>query len=489
MIRTKEKSYDNKDNNKDDFLKKKKLLQGQFIKNTTKSSQKSLQVENEISSDSLQIETYKQELIKIKKENLKLKKENKLKDKKVDEKNKEVHKYKIKMSNLNEIIKSLENENKSILEINSNLLLKNEQIKNEESYYVNKISELNNLVEKLSESNLLEENNNLKTSLQELKLKNNNYIETIENFKVGIERKNNIIKKLSDSDNKEIIETLREKIKNQKHVISTLEERLKTLQNQPLKDSVIKRFIIFFDKLKDSFKKSVKKESVGSVEPTNKIDIDKKEPVIKEYQYGILERYADRYIFKNVNGVEYLILKNNDKEVKSMKKNLGNPCMASITTKDEAIIERIYNKQNKYVDEMVNDRIVKGKSVMNKIRDDEEKEQFVISTEKEYKILIIGSLYKNKYVKALYDVGIENVIWFDSYENGVPRLKELLKSSDIVLCCTSHSKHGTSELLKTLKLEDKNNPFKYNIIKNDNVDNIISRVRFVIGSLDSNYNY
>jgi len=488
-MKIKEKSYDNRENNMDDFLKKKKLLQEQFIKNTTKSSQKILQVENEISSDNLQIETYKQELINIKKENLKLKKENKFKDKKVEDKNREVYKYKIKMANLNEKIKSLESENKSILETNSELLTKNEKIRDEQSYYNNKILELNNLVKTLGESNLLEENNNLKTSLQELKLKNNTYIETIDSFRVGIERKNNIIKKLNDSDNKEIIKTLREKIKNQKHVIVTLEERLKTLQSQSLKDSLVKRFIVFFDKLKDSFKKSVKKDNVDDIKPTNKIDIDTKEPVIKEYQYGILEKYANRYIFKNVNGKEYLILKNNDSIVKSMKKNLGNPCMASITTKDEAIIERIYNKQNKYIDEMVGDRLVKGKSVMNKIRDDEEKEQFVISTEKEYKILIIGSLYKNKYVKALSDVGIENIVWFDSYENGIPRLKELLKSSDIVLCCTSHSRHGTSELLKTLKLEDKNNPFKYNIVKDDNVDNIISRVRFVISSLDSNYNY
>ena len=480
----KEKRYDNNEN--DNISEKKRLLQEQFIKHTTKS----LSNDNRDKSEELQIENYVQELNNARKQNSKLQKQNKFKDEKIDNKNKEIHKYKVKISNLNDKIKDLANENKSILEFNSDLLIKNEKFKNEQSYYNNRILELNNNLETLSQSFLLEENNNLKALLEELKLKNSKNIEQIENLKLGIERKNNLIEKLRDSNKDDIIETLRTKIKNQRNTITLLNERLKSLQKQPLKDNFFKRIVIVFDKLKNNFRKiSEKQDNNVNIEIIKKIDIGNKEPVIKEYQYGILERYADRYIFKNVNGVEYLILKNNDKEVKSMKKNLGNPCMASITTKDEAIIERIYNKQNKYVDEMVNDRIVKGKSVMNKIRDDEEKEQFVISTEKEYKILIIGSLYKNKYVKALYDVGIENVIWFDSYENGVPRLKELLKSSDIVLCCTSHSKHGTSELLKTLKLEDKNNPFKYNIIKNDNVDNIISRVRFVIGSLDSNYNY
>lgn len=485
-IRTKEKGYINKDNSKDNLLEKKKLLQEQFIKNITKSSLNKPKANKEDNLENLQIEECHKELDNIKKENSRLKKQNKLKNEKIDDKNKELYKYKIKILDLNERTKNLEDENKSIMELNSELLVKIENLKNQQSYYNDKILELNNIIETLSESHLLEENNNLKTLVEELKLKNDKNIRQIENFKLGLVRKSNRIEHLENVDNNATIETLRRHIRNQKQQLSMLNSRLQAFQKQTKRDSFKKRFLILSDKLKEIFKKQNNNKNKINIKVHDEINITNKEPIIKEYQYGILEKYANRYIFKNVNGVEYLVLKNNDNKFNSMKKNLGNPCMASITTKNDAIIETIYNKQNKYIDEKINNRIIKGKSVMNKIKDSEENENHIILSKNSYKILIIGSLYKNKYVKALTNVGIENIIWFDSYENEIPRLKELLKSSDIVLCCTSHSKHSTSELLKNLKLEDKNNPFKYNIIKKDNINNIISRVRFVINSLESN---
>ena len=92
-------------------------------------------------------------------------------------------------------------------------------------------------------------------------------------------------------------------------------------------------------------------------------------------------------------------------------------------------------------------------------------------------ILIMCSKNKDKYLSAFKNSGAK-ILWYDSFSDNESRIEDYTSSSDIVIVCTSHISHGAIYKLQSLKDYKDNN--KYQLIENDNVNNIISRVRYAI---------
>lgn len=86
-------------------------------------------------------------------------------------------------------------------------------------------------------------------------------------------------------------------------------------------------------------------------------------------------------------------------------------------------------------------------------------------------------LYKYSQKKGL------NITIYDSHEGNVVRLKNMLDRHDIIICCIRHSRHYASNLMKYMKEHDSSNAIKYNNIDNDNVENIVGRVIYVIENM------
>lgn len=113
--------------------------------------------------------------------------------------------------------------------------------------------------------------------------------------------------------------------------------------------------------------------------------------------------------------------------------------------------------------------------IRNKNKD---KEVYVLRDEfKDKKILIVGSKNKDKYISAFKSSGAD-VLWYDSFSDNESRLEDMSSSSDVVIVCTSHVSHGA--MYKLYSLEDIKNNAKYQLIENDNINNIVSRVRYAL---------
>ena len=56
----------------------------------------------------------------------------------------------------------------------------------------------------------------------------------------------------------------------------------------------------------------------------------------------------------------------------------------------------------------------------------------------------------------------------------------MLDRHDIIICCLRHSRHYATNLMTYMKEKDSNNAIKYNIIDEDNTENIIARIRYCI---------
>ncbi len=88
------------------------------------------------------------------------------------------------------------------------------------------------------------------------------------------------------------------------------------------------------------------------------------------------------------------------------------------------------------------------------------------------KILIVGSRNKEKYLKALSDLGAK-VTWHNPYEDGENALMGKLSSANVVILCQRHIPHGI------LDIADITDP-RVELVSRDNVTVIIARIRFVL---------
>ncbi|MBU7006183.1 hypothetical protein [Phosphitispora fastidiosa] len=88
------------------------------------------------------------------------------------------------------------------------------------------------------------------------------------------------------------------------------------------------------------------------------------------------------------------------------------------------------------------------------------------------KILIVGSRNKEKYSRALSDLGA-NVTWHNPYEDGENALMGKLSSANVVILCQRHIPHG---ILDSADITDP----RVELVSRDNVTVIIARIRFVL---------
>lgn len=154
------------------------------------------------------------------------------------------------------------------------------------------------------------------------------------------------------------------------------------------------------------------------------------------------------------------------------------PCKAVIkyNKNNIAIVQKVYDTKDEFIKEFKESKSFKRKQEKSKVLYEG------VNYENSYNFLIIGSEHKEEYSKVLLRVGL-NVNIYDSHEGNVVRLKNLLDRHDIIICCIRHSRHYASNLMKYMKEHDSSNAIKYNNIDNDNVENIIGRVRYVIENM------
>ena len=93
--------------------------------------------------------------------------------------------------------------------------------------------------------------------------------------------------------------------------------------------------------------------------------------------------------------------------------------------------------------------------------------------------------YKNRKKKEIFeDTDIVKCDWFDTYENtNVVRLKAIEERYDIIICCRGHVRHYATDFIKYMLNNHPNKSYKYNIIDNDSVKSITTRVRYCIENL------
>lgn len=175
-------------------------------------------------------------------------------------------------------------------------------------------------------------------------------------------------------------------------------------------------------------------------------------------------------IFIDINNKRYSI--ENQFNIEDKNKYIGMPARG--IKKEDNIIKLDYVYYNLVEGSKVR-AVNKEKSF--KIR---KKKSIVSVLENEFygkQILIMGSKNKDKYISAFKNSGAK-IIWYDSFSDNESRIEDYANSSDIVIVCTSHISHGAMYKLYSLKDYEGNN--KYQLIENDNVNNIIARVRYAI---------
>jgi hypothetical protein len=165
------------------------------------------------------------------------------------------------------------------------------------------------------------------------------------------------------------------------------------------------------------------------------------------------------------------------KFTKEKYENIVNECRKKVWDKirrNTRIIESLKDDEENFV-----------QAINNIKKIDKGRKEFLyedVDYKNKYTVLIIGSENKDQYMSILKRIGMK-VTWFDSYENNVVRLKNMLDRHDIVLCCLKHSRHYATGLMKYMAEKHPDEAIKYNIINDDNLENIIARIRYVIANM------
>lgn len=105
-----------------------------------------------------------------------------------------------------------------------------------------------------------------------------------------------------------------------------------------------------------------------------------------------------------------------------------------------------------------------------------------ISFNKE-KVLLIGARNKERYTNYLEAHNLD-VTWVDAYEGGLGRVDAECGKNDCVLILTSHCRHSIKDKILSQKDFFEGN-IKYQFIKNDNEDNLIYRINYILANMNN----
>lgn len=192
----------------------------------------------------------------------------------------------------------------------------------------------------------------------------------------------------------------------------------------------------------------------------------------KKKRFGVLKTINSFVFFEDLDGrinpanIDYVDFKENA------------PCKVVIryNKSNVAVVQKVYDDKDEFIKEFKESKNFKKRQKRKEALYED------VNIENNYNVLIIGSEKKREYSSILKRVGL-NITLYDSYEGNVVRLKNMLNRHDIIICCVRHSRHYASHLMTYMMEHDISNAIKYNIIDNDNVENVIGRVRYVIENL------
>lgn len=420
-------------------------------------------------------------------------------------KNKEVTKDNIKneiaidkIENLNSAKKNIDKDTKKRLNIVNKKLeeLREKEKKNKDIIFKlkNNISVLNEELKKEKDNNIILINklNKHFTKNNELETKIKTIEEEYEKFKQSytIKAFNIVTRDIYNRDEKIIrlqnhITRLKESIENYKKQIFDLNHGEEiTIRDKKYYHKIITSYAQANAKLNKKLLKLEQeyKEKLSKLVNSNLVLSQLKHDV-NEVR---IKKFVNRTQIKSVLG--YLKIINCFVFFESVDKNkyIANidridfeenaPCRATIRN-NIATITRVYNNEDIFIKELKENRESK--------RMKQEKKDFVyedVNYENHYNVLIIGAENKDKYSSTLRKIGL-NVLYYNSYEGNVVRLRNMLNRYDIVICCLRHSRHYASNLMTYMQEHDVENALKYNIIDKDNLENIIGRVRYCIENM------
>lgn len=215
-------------------------------------------------------------------------------------------------------------------------------------------------------------------------------------------------------------------------------------------------------------KKTQLKEKMSEAEANGIIKAEEQKDIV----FGIISLNKEgKLVFADLNNKKYDISEGNNHQV--LMSNVGMPVRAVIDTEESNVfIECIYYNLNQNS---------KAKPICRtrqmKLRKNTSVKSIVNDEFRNKKVLIIGSKHKDKYVRALENMGAE-VTWHEAFSDNEGRIEDRSSSVDVVIVCTSHISHSVIYKLETLK-DYTDNP-KYQLLELDNVTNIIGRVRYSI---------
>lgn len=193
----------------------------------------------------------------------------------------------------------------------------------------------------------------------------------------------------------------------------------------------------------------------------------------EDVQFGFLSLDRDaKVIFVDLQGKKYGIQSEND--IDRFGKYIGMPVRA---VKKGAFVKVDYIYYN--ISGGSKAKAINNKKTF-KVRKKAEYSYVIKDEFKGKKILIIGSENKEKYLKALIKAGAD-AIWHESFSDNETRIDDLAPSSDVVIVCTSHISH--SVIYKIKALSDYEDNAKYQLLENDNIINVICRVRYALENI------
>lgn len=381
-------------------------------------------------------------------------------NKKLEELREKERRYKVTISKLKSRLVVYDNE--LIIEKD-----KNEKLYNKSEKYITRINDLESKLRKIEESYTKKafgilvsdiENRDKKLIFKDKKIvilnnavrKLYDKIDSLNDKIFNLQHGNDISKKDKKYYNKMINTYYNENAKLRKQLLDSEQayrQKVKNLINSDLVISQLKNEIDTIKKVQESTKN-------------------------KKRKFGVLKTINSFIFFEDLDGnlnlanIDYVNFKGNA------------PCKAVIkyNKNNIAIVQKVYDTKDEFIKEFKESKSFKRKQEKSKVLYEG------VNYENSYNVLIIGSERKEEYSKVLLRVGL-NVSIYDSHEGNVVRLKNMLDRYDIIICCIRHSRHYASNLMKYMKEHDSSNAIKYNNIDNDNVENIIGRVRYVMENM------
>lgn len=192
----------------------------------------------------------------------------------------------------------------------------------------------------------------------------------------------------------------------------------------------------------------------------------------KEIVFGIISLNKDgELVFVDLNSKKYNISEYNNHQI--LGSNVGMPVRAAVNKEEgNVFIECIYYNLN---ESSKSKTLCRTKQM--KLRKNTSIKSIVSNEFEGKKVLVIGSKHKDRYVRALKNMGAE-VMWHESFSDNEARIEDKSSSADVVIVCTSHISHSVIYKLETLS-DYMDNP-KYQLLELDNITNVIGRVRYSI---------